>query len=343
MSMVTLKRYLSGAEGEASYRKVIGLLLGGIADHGVCATAEELEAFREEMRGILEKAHADSSVDQLSAAGSAAIHALDSYNSRTTRRIRRQAAEMQNVISMLAQTVITISGGSDRSAEALSEIKRELEQTGAIPDIQKLKLRLADCLKKVCDESTRQKTESAAILQELQHGVQSVQNSAAAEPEIDPVTGLPRVSAAKIAFLEGLKSSGRKYIVMMVVDRMQPINARFGNSVGDEVLKVIRKYIEANIIFPGDRLFRWTGPTLVALMARQEGIDQMRAWLARVLDRKIENEFDLGGRSALIPLSVAWSVIALIPPATNMPLFIDKFVAAQMPRDSRVATELESE
>src|SRR5579871_1299947 len=204
MSIVTLKRYLSGSEDEAAYRKVIASLLNGIADHGVCASAVELEAFRDEMRTIREKAGPDRDLDQLSAAGVAAIHALDSYNARTTRRIRRQAAEMQNVISMLAQTVITIGGGSERSAEALHDIRRELEQTAAIGDIQKLKLRLAECLKKVCDESTRQKTESAEILRELQSSAQNVQTCAAAEPDADPVTGLPKATAAKTAFLEGL-------------------------------------------------------------------------------------------------------------------------------------------
>jgi GGDEF domain-containing protein len=340
MAMLTLKRYLSGTGEESSYRKVIALLLNGIAEHGVCASAVELETFRDEMRAIREKAGAECSLEELFAAGGATIQALDSYNARTTRRIRRQGSEMQNVISMLAQTVMTIGGGTERSSEALHDIKYELEQTAAIGDIQKLKLRLGECLKKVCDESTRQKTEAAAVTLELQRNMQNAQSCAGAGLDADPVTGLPTATAAKAAFLEGLKSPVRKYILTMVVDRIQPINARFGNAVGDEVLRVMRKHIESNVVAPGDVLFRWTGPTLVALLPRKESIDQMRSGLARLLDRRIEHEFDVGGRSALIPLSVAWSVIGLIPPVANVALFIDKFVAAQTPHETSAAQEL---
>lgn len=330
MSLITLKRYLTRSEDEIGHRKVISLLLSGISEHGVCANAAEIETFRDEMQKFRETADADCSLDQLFVVAGATIQALDSCNARTARFIRRQSAEMQNMLSMLTQTIISITGENERSTEGLQKIKHDLEQTAAIEDVQTLKARLSECLKTVCDESSRQKFEAAAVLLDLQR---TVQTSATVDPDVDPVTGLPQAAAARAVFGEALRSPGRKYIVTMVVDRLQPINARFGKAVGDQLLRVMRRHIEASVLSQGDQLFRWTGPTFVALLARQESIDQVRSGLKRRLDGKIENEVDVGGRSALIPLSVAWSAIALIPPAANVPLYIDKFVASQIPRD----------
>jgi GGDEF domain-containing protein len=194
---------------------------------------------------------------------------------------------------------------------------------------------LGECLDKVSEEAERQKNETAASLLELQRNAEKAQAkpNANTESDIDPVTGLPSQAAAKATFAAALSTPGRKFIITMVVDRMQPINARFGNAVGDRLLRALRKYVEAKVISEGDRLFRWSGPTLVALMSRQESIDQVRGSLKRLLDVKLDNEVNVGDRSAIIPLSVAWSVMGLIPPAVNIPSFIDRFVAAQTPRD----------
>lgn len=331
--MVSLKRYLSRTDDELAYRKIISVLLSGIAEHSVCANALELETFRNQMQEIRQKVDLNCQIDQLFVVTGATIQALESYNSRTTRLIRRQDAEMQNIIAMLAQTVLSIGGGSDRATEALQRIREDLEHAVAIEDVEKLRVRLSDCLKHVCAETSRQKCEAAAVLVELKRTVTVAETGSKTNFDLDHVTLLPPAAAAKVAFSEALTTPGRKYVVTMVVDRLQLLNSRFGNAVGDQVLRVLRKYIESVVLREGDQLFRWSGPAFVALLARPDTIDLVRGALKRPLDKKLESEFDVGGRSALISLSLAWSVIGLIPPAANVPLFIDKFVAAQTPRD----------
>ena len=117
------------------------------------------------------------------------------------------------------------------------------------------------------------------------------------------------------------------------MDRLQSINARFGGDVGDQVLKALRTHVEASLMRKEDRLFRWVGPAMVLLMPRQQDINQVRSAARRAIERVAQREFDVGGRTVLIPLSVAWSVIALIGPPENAPKFIERFVAGQMPRD----------
>jgi len=73
-------------------------------------------------------------------------------------------------VLIFAQTIINISGESARSNEALANLKLALQGVDAIEDVLELKLRLRDCLKTVCDEATRQKSESDAVLLELHSG-----------------------------------------------------------------------------------------------------------------------------------------------------------------------------
>src|SRR5579863_2547711 len=106
MSLTTLRRYLNQSEEEAGCRRVISLLLDGIADHAVCANSAEIKAFREALKAIRLTADAEAASERLLAAAEATIQTLDSYNARTTHLLKRQADELQNMITMLAQAVI---------------------------------------------------------------------------------------------------------------------------------------------------------------------------------------------------------------------------------------------
>lgn len=332
MALITLKRYLTNTEDEIGLQKVICMLLHGIAEHAVAADEQEYESFRQDVQSFEEAAGGDCSHDQLLVIAGAAIHAMDSYATRATRAIRRQGEELQKMIAMLAQTVIAISGGGDRAAQALSEIRADLEQAGSLESVQSIKSRLGECLVKVRDEAERQRMENEAAISELRTHIARA-STGAETAGVDPVTQLPAQPQALVVLQEALKSPGRKYVLTLVVGRMQPINARFGHTVGDEMLRLLKRHVQAQVMQDGDALFRWSGPTLVALLPRPETIDQIRSKLKRVLDVPLQNEIEVGGRTVLLPLSIAWSVIALIPPIANTSLFISKFIASQAPLD----------
>lgn len=334
MPLVSIKRYLGEQEDQAVLRKVIALLLQGMADHAVCTDHLDFEQFKDRMKGFIAGLETGHEVSHYLVLAGSVVQALEDYNQRAIRGLRLQGVEMQNMIAMLTQAVITISGSSDRSAVALSQIKKDLERAGAVEDIQAVRMRLGECLEKVRAEVTRQRVESESLVLELRQSIMRAQDSALAiSPGNDPVTGLPSQAAAKAAFADALRSGQRAYVVTLVTDRLQALNARFGKEMGDQVLREMRKHIESSIIREGDLLFRWGGPTFVAVLYRTDLIDHVRAGLRRVFDSRTDTSLDLGGRSVLIPLALAWTVMALIPPVSNIPTFIDRFVASQGTRD----------
>jgi GGDEF domain-containing protein len=334
--MVSLKRHLDIDEERIALRRVISLLLNGIATRAVKADRAEYEAFQKNMQHIRESAGAEVPAEELLVIAGSAVQALNEFSQRTTKTIRKQSIELQNIISMLTRTVISIGAGSDGSVERLQEISSQLERAVELEDVQQLKVRLDDCLGHLREECRRQKTDTAKIVTALQSEITHAAERSGAlieGQELDPITGLPSQEAAETTLQDLVRKPGKRYVAVAVVNRMQPINARFGHAVGNQVLRVFKEFFETQL-GPGDRLFRWSGPALVALLERGEPLETVRTEVRRMLNKPIDNKtFDIGGRDVLIPVSSAWSVFMLIPPSTTATKQIQTFIASQGSRD----------
>ncbi len=336
MAMVSIKRHMAQSEQEIALRQVVTLLLDGIATRVAQGDRNEYETFQSNMRRIQSEVETEASGDTLLVSAGSVVQALGDYGQNTTRFIRKQGVELQNIISMLTRTVISIGAGGDRSVQRLQEIGKKLESAVELEDVQILKARLGDCLDTVREECAQQKTEANELVDSLHREIESTKERATdltQSQDLDPVTGLLVQEAAEAALQVLLKKGGRRYLVTAVVNRMQPINARFGHTVGNQVLRTFKDFFEKQIT-PGDRLFRWNGPALVALLERTESLEAVRSEVRKMLDRTINDVlFDVGGRQVLIPISAAWSVFMLIPPITTATKQIQTFIASQGGRD----------
>jgi diguanylate cyclase (GGDEF)-like protein len=352
MSFVTLTRYLTGpGEEQTTFRRVISLLLQGMALHSVQGDTVDFESFRADFNRIQSKASEETPVQELLVAAGAAVQAFSDHNQRTTRFIHRQGAELQKMISMLAQTVITIGDVSQRSSHRLMEIEKQMEGASAIEDVQSLKLRLGECLTSLREEAGRQKSDAqskaAAIERQLENSRDRVGNllppaeeidtltrlpNQAMAEGIDTLTGLPNQAMAEAAFHQALQKPGRRYVVTAVANRIQAVNVRFGNAIGDQVIKALAESIRAHLSGQ-DLLFRWQGPAVVGLMERHETIDAVWTDIRRISAQRLEKTFDVGGRQVLIPISATWSVIELLPPVTQASRSVQTFVSSQAIKD----------
>jgi diguanylate cyclase (GGDEF)-like protein len=330
MAIETLRRYLSDEDLEL--RRVLSVLFKGIVTTAVRADEEDWAGLKNDIERIDATIEGEFTTEHLLVAAGAAVQALDSYNQRTTRFTRRQGIELQKIIAMLAESVITITGSSERSVQALGKIQANLEHAGGLEDLQNVKAQLSMCLEQVCQESVRRRKEADASIAQLQQHIQRAESHLTPTHDIDPITDLPVRPAADAALAVALAKPGRKYVGVLVLDRLKSINARFGDEVGDRVLAELARHIRTNLP-AGDLLFRWSGPTLVAVMPRQCSIDRMRTDLNAIFGKPIQREFTIAGRTVLIPISAAWAVFALIPPLATILKHVDTFAANQAPLD----------
>jgi GGDEF domain-containing protein len=240
---------------------------------------------------------------------------------------------IESAVFLLRQLATRVGERDTAIAHGFQEISDGMELARGIQDLQALKAEFRRCLNDFREESERRQAEMESAVQDLRK--QSKRGRGSKDPEgenCDPVTGLPLAEAAQAA-MERLAATGKHiYTVTMVLNRMEPINARFGNQVGDQVMRAFKTGIEKQLL-PGDLLFRWNGPVLVALMERAESLDRFRATVRRMLDAPREQEFDIGGRVVLIPISAAWSAFALVRPVAIVLKHVQAFIEGQGSRD----------
>ncbi len=334
--MISLKRYFSREpDAEAAYRRIIGLFLQGIALHAVEGDKGELDHFRSDMERCSVTLSPETTTAELLVVVGGALRAMEDYNQRTSKFVRRQSTELQHIVSMLTEALITIGSSSDKSVSRLQDIEKSIESTQAVEDIQILKLRLKECLEAVHEEAQRQKEDGNSALVTLQQELDSSRDRMGAvpiTPEMDEATGLQAKGQAERAIRRALLSPAHKFIVVAVCSRVQAVNARFGHAVGDKVLATLAEHFRKGLS-ARDQIFRWHGPTLVAVLERTERIDRIRAEIRNFADVRMDKTIEIGQRSVLIPISAAWVIFPVEPPADVFLKQMDIFIAAQLPRE----------
>lgn len=334
--MISIKSFLSrDTDAEIAYRRVISLFLQGISLHAVEGDKADHERFREDIDRCLAVLTPETPVSELLVVVGGALRAMEDYNQRTSKFVRRQNTELQHMVAMLTQTIITIGASSEHSVSRLQNIEKSIESTQAAEDIQILKLRLSECLEAVREEAMRQQKDGQAALENLKKELESSQELAGSfkpQPELDRTTGLPGKSEADRAIRHAIESPRGKFLVIAVCSRVQAVNARFGYAVGDKILAVFAEHFKKGLA-ASDQLFRWQGPAIVALIERAERIERVRTEIRQFADTRFERTVEVGQRTVLIPISAIWSIYPVAPPLDAFLKQLDVFTAAQVSRD----------
>ncbi len=333
--MISLRKFWNAPNQQqdpepATLLRVVQLLIQGIALHAVEGDPQEYQSFRRDIQEQLEAVEANSAPADLMLSVGAVLKALENYNARTTRHLRMQGAELHHMIAMLTRTVAALGSGNEESVSRLREIEGQLVKTSAIEDVRVLKQRLADCLESIHTEARRQKSESVRAVVSLQEEIRESQQriaAAGAGPVLDPTTGLPARAAAAAALAEWVLNPKPPYAALFIVDRVVLINTRFGYEVGDRVLNTYLEELRKHLS-PADQIFRWSGPAFLALLQRPDRIEKVREHLRFVLSGKIERNFELSNRSALLSISATWAVFAVAPPLEGLIEQLDSFLGS---------------
>jgi GGDEF domain-containing protein len=133
--------------------------------------------------------------------------------------------------------------------------------------------------------------------------------SRAAEPPLDPLTGLPNKEGAEDA-IAGLRANPNgSYLVAFYIQHMEQLNARFGDKVCNELLFLSAEHIASDLLRPNDQLFRWRGPAFVALLKREDSLHDVKREVQRVVQSRLQVELR-GGALLLSATIVADTVSA---------------------------------
>jgi diguanylate cyclase (GGDEF)-like protein len=259
-----------------------------------------------------------------------AIRATEDYNKNISRTVRQRHSEMRNIISMMTQALITVSDSGERSAARLLAIEKQLETASMIEDVRLVKLRLAECLDKIREEKQAQTDQSSKVIEDLHKTIEQGPQWEPVSAGVDLSTGLPDRTAAESALNQCAAASEKAYAAVFIADRVQLINARFGYAAGDQVLKTIKAHIQ-KALRPGDQLYRWRGPSFLALLKRPEAADGVRAELSSITNARLEKTVEIGNKSVLLPISVHSAIFTVSASVRLLTHKIDAFVATHVP------------
>ena len=334
--MISIRKFLAAKQeidDSAELRRIVRLLVQGIGLHAVEGDPQDYRQFRYEVREHLEAAETPRTTADLLKSTGAILKTLEAYNSRTTRYLRMQGAELQHMIAMLARTVTTLGSGSLQSVERLREIEHKLAKTSGIEDVRALKQKLEECLECIRTESVRQKTEGARTIETLKEAIRKTKqriSSSGAGSALDPTTGLPSRDSAVAALAEWVLQDKPPCAGLFVLDRVALINSRFGYKIGDQVLKAYLEELQRHLA-PVDRVFRWSGPAFLVVLMRPERIEKVREQLRYTLPGRLERNFELPNRSAMLSITATWTVLPMNVPVEELVQQLDSFVATQNP------------
>lgn len=282
-------------------------LLEGIEYHAVSGEHIDSGRYQESVRNLRMALAPGVSGDEADRVGREACAVMEEYGRSTREWNRRQAGEIQNMVSMLNQTVVVLSSGSQRSITRLQRVEKQLERASQIEDLVAMKAHFAECLAYVREESARERDEVARTVLMMEQQVKDARDEMAVER-----SGVPGRAEAEQAIAAAiLEAPERNWVVVLELDRYRAVQARFGAAAAEHLLSHFGGELGRRLPSP-KRLFRWNPGSVVVLIEsgkRHAELEQQVRDALRTLP--LETNLELGSRVAVLTQSHQWQVVWL--------------------------------
>ena len=337
MHVISFRKLLSDRDSSASLLRIVHLLLQGIGVKAVEGDPDDYARFRQTVDEVSAALAEPVEADEYLLQTGVVLKALEDYNRRTSKVIRRAGSEYQAMVRMLTSTAGAIATASQESVHRLVEIEKRVARATQIEDVCSIKAALSDCLEHIRHETVRQQTSNEQTLEQVNRSLQDVRKIAAAVPvrgngKNDEVTGLPQRPLAETALAQSHRAETPVYVAVMVLDRIPSFNATFGRETGDKILCYFAGFVRRQLL-PNDQAFRWSGPALVALLPRTDGIERVREEFGRLMEQKLEYTVRAASRAILLPVAARWTVLPMMAAPRLLFHKIDAFAAVPGAQD----------
>ncbi|MBY0372620.1 MAG: diguanylate cyclase [Bryobacteraceae bacterium] len=265
-------------------------LLETLSEHSVRWRDADFEEFKGSVEASLAKLRAGEEAGDL--AGQVA-----KYQRETQQQIEASLAELHDMIRVLLSAIEQAQGNPEEAGAALDRVANTVQSARTAEELQTAREQLSKLLTEMAPGppgAARPKSEGAAQPESKQMAT-------------DPATGLPGKDAA-VAALESIEAEHREhsFLVMLYVQRMELVTARFGETFGGQVLFFCAQHI-ARLMHPEDQLFRWRGPAFVALLRRDVSLVEVRQEVLRACGSRIM--FESANNSVLLPINMSVQVV----------------------------------
>jgi GGDEF domain-containing protein len=300
--MTTLSPFLKGGRKEersAADRKVealsriVSVLLQGISLHAFEFDPAAAEAFHIAIGKLRSQIGLIEDEDSALLMAGAAIRLLEENTAAAEGHLHARHIEAEKIVALLADAFLDAAGASEEAMVRVKEIERDLARARGAEALIAGRLRMAA---------------SISAIREAGAAANRVEDTSAGET--DGVTGLPDSAHGAAAIAEVWNSREDYFAALFAAERLDAINLRFGFEAGDQVLQALSQHLGQQTGID-DRLFRWRGPCIMALMRRRLPESHVAAEAARMAASRLEHAISIRNRDAIVSISTAWNLFPL--------------------------------
>jgi len=102
----------------------------------------------------------------------------------------------------------------------------------------------------------------------------------------------------------------KHYAVVLLLSQFDMFRLRYGLNSAEKLVHAFTAHLIKSLP-PEDRLYNWSNRTVVVLLERDSGIDEVRLEMTAFCSRRVDYYLAATGRSALVTLSASWTLIPL--------------------------------
>ena len=256
--MISLGRFL--AHKRESAISHLNSLLAAIARTALRTENADREVFQERVESAIARIDADTEDHVVATEVGVIIQALEHYNTVAEQRSAAQQRELRLMIAAGLDTVAAIGSSSEAGIQQMRTLETKLESACAIDDLRALRGKLLACLTLVRNETVRMHMESQRLVQSLK--ASALRASSELKPGSDGITGLPGPAALQKTLQRPGSEPEPRHVAVFVINDLITINATYGRTAGDEVLRFTSEYLSRGFIGLG-KIHRWNGPAFV--------------------------------------------------------------------------------
>jgi GGDEF domain-containing protein len=288
------------------------------------ASAEQpLEALQERLKGASPATQNGTGGAQILIDATALAHSIERYSHQLQQRANTERETVRGYLRAFLDHLECVHTEVAETAQ-LAQMRGHLE-AGQPEDPEAMRLLISGCLASLQQSYREKQSSQEAVIASLRGRVQTSESSAAQVPTAastaqvpalavvsDPCTGLPSKSEAEAA-LQRVAGAAQYYIAIFYVHRVNLINSRFGEEIGNEIILYCSQHIATSLIRPSDSLFRWSGPAFVAILERDESPQAVAGEVRRVVSVPLSRFFDNSSRTMYLPIRLTAETL----PAAN--------------------------
>jgi GGDEF domain-containing protein len=296
----------------ADLLRAFSLLIEALAIHSPNLDALAYASFRDAIRSL--RNQIEKHPDQAFPLTGRIVQLFEMYSRGLEKETQQDAAQMREAVSTAMETAIALADPCCPALGRCALAEKALERKPHGEELREFNSRLKESLSNLSAESAERRKTFAELSQASAHPQSSAQAQLQAGlgnlEEMDPITGLPGMAGAELAIAGVLAAPAGSYLGIFTVERLNAVNARYGFGTGDRLMLEFAQELAQH--FSGsDRLFRWRGPTMMALVKRTGRVLDVRTEMGRLASAKRDTALNLQGREVYMSIAVRSTVISL--------------------------------